>query len=115
MQLLTIYAILFTIGGVMFTLQNDVPVMVSFALWQFDGSLAQMLLISLALGALIAALVPFRTPGYGPVPPLPCKRFSPRPRTRRKSALVGRRPSWQITLSDHTPVNCISALPVLPW
>lgn len=32
MQLLTIYAILFTIGGVMFTLQNDVPVMVSFAL-----------------------------------------------------------------------------------
>ncbi|WP_301102389.1 lipopolysaccharide assembly protein LapA domain-containing protein [Propionivibrio sp.] len=57
MQLLTIFAILFTIGGVMFALQNNVPVMVSFALWQFDGSLALVLLIALALGALIAALV----------------------------------------------------------
>lgn len=57
MQLLTIFAILFTIGGVMFALQNNVPVMVSFALWQFEGSLALVLLISLALGALIAALV----------------------------------------------------------
>ena len=57
MQLLTIFAILFTIGGVMFALQNNVPVMVSFALWHFEGSLALVLLISLALGALIAALV----------------------------------------------------------
>lgn len=57
MQLLAIIAILFTIGGVMFALQNNVPVMVSFALWQFEGSLALVLLISLALGALIAALV----------------------------------------------------------
>lgn len=57
MQLLTIFAILFTIGGVMFALQNNVPVAVSFVLWQFDGSLALVLLIALALGALIAALV----------------------------------------------------------
>ena len=57
MQLLTIFAILFTLGGVLFALQNNVPVMVSFALWQFEGSLALVLLISLALGALIAALV----------------------------------------------------------
>lgn len=57
MQLLTIFAILFTIGGVMFALQNNITVMVSFAMWQFEGSLALVLLVSLALGALIAALV----------------------------------------------------------
>jgi uncharacterized integral membrane protein len=57
MQLLTIFAIIFTIGGVLFAMQNNIPVMVSFALWQFEGSLALVLLISLALGALIAALV----------------------------------------------------------
>lgn len=57
MQLLIIFSIIFTIGGVMFALQNNVPVMVSFAMWQFEGSLALVLLISLALGAFIAALV----------------------------------------------------------
>lgn len=49
MQLLTIFAIIFTIGGVLFAMQNNIPVMVSFALWQFEGSLALVLLISLAL------------------------------------------------------------------
>ena len=57
MQLLTIFAIFFTIGGVLFAMQNNVPATVSFAVWQFEGSLALVLLISLALGALIAALV----------------------------------------------------------
>jgi uncharacterized integral membrane protein len=48
---------LFTIGGVMFALQNNVPVVVNFMFWQFDSSLALVLMIALALGGLIVALV----------------------------------------------------------
>jgi uncharacterized integral membrane protein len=61
MQLLTIIAMLFTIGGVAFSLQNNVPVTVSFMLWRFDSSLALVLLIALTVGALIVALI--STPG----------------------------------------------------
>ncbi|PWB58436.1 MAG: DUF1049 domain-containing protein [Nitrosomonadales bacterium] len=57
MQLLTIVAILFSIGGVMFALQNNVPVTVNFLLWRLDSSLAMVLLIALALGGIIFALV----------------------------------------------------------
>jgi len=57
MQLLTIVAMLFGATSVMFALQNNVPVAVTFLLWRFDSSLAMVLLIAMALGALIAALV----------------------------------------------------------
>ncbi|PJA57580.1 MAG: hypothetical protein CO164_07165 [Rhodocyclales bacterium CG_4_9_14_3_um_filter_68_10] len=57
MQLLLILGIVFTIGAVLFALQNNVPVTVTLALWRFDGSLALVLLIALGLGVLIAALV----------------------------------------------------------
>lgn len=57
MQLLTIVAMLFGATSVMFALQNNVPVAVTFLLWQFDSSLAMVLLIAMALGALIVALV----------------------------------------------------------
>ncbi len=57
MQLLTIVAMLFGATSVVFALQNNVPVAVSFLLWHFDGSLALVLLIAMALGALIVALV----------------------------------------------------------
>ncbi len=57
MQLLTIVAMLFGATSVMFALQNNVPVAVTFLLWHFDGSLALVLLIAMALGALIVALV----------------------------------------------------------
>ncbi|HUY01989.1 MAG TPA: LapA family protein [Rhodocyclaceae bacterium] len=57
MQLLTIVAMLFGATSVMFALQNNVPVAVTFLLWHFDGSLAMVLLIAMALGALIVALV----------------------------------------------------------
>ncbi|GAB4179553.1 MAG: hypothetical protein Fur0039_23840 [Rhodocyclaceae bacterium] len=57
MQLLLIAAIVFAIGAVAFALQNNVPVTVTFLVWRFDGSLALVLLLSLGLGALIAALV----------------------------------------------------------
>lgn len=57
MQLLTIVAMLFAIGGVMFALQNNVPATVNFMLWQFDSSLALVLLVALVLGGVIVALV----------------------------------------------------------
>jgi uncharacterized integral membrane protein len=57
MQLMLIVGIVFAIGAVLFALQNNVPVTVTFALWRFDSTLAVVLLIALGLGALIAALV----------------------------------------------------------
>lgn len=57
MQLTVILAILMAIGGVSFALQNNVPVTVTFLVWRLDSTLAMVLLIALALGALIVALV----------------------------------------------------------
>lgn len=57
MQIMLIAGIAFAIGAVMFALQNNVPVTVTFALWRFDGSLAMVLLLALGAGALIAGLV----------------------------------------------------------
>lgn len=57
MQLLTIIAMIFAAGGVMFALQNNVPVTVTFAIWRFDSTLAMILLLALAAGGLIVALV----------------------------------------------------------
>jgi len=57
MQLLLILGIVFAIGAVTFALQNNVPVMVAFASWHYDSSLAVVLLVALGLGALIAGLV----------------------------------------------------------
>jgi putative membrane protein len=57
MQLFLILGIVFAIGAVTFALQNGVPVTVVFAFWRYDSSLAVVLLVALALGALIAALV----------------------------------------------------------
>ena len=57
MQILLISGIAFAIVAVLFALQNNVPVTVSFFAWSFDGSLALVLLITLGLGAVIAGLV----------------------------------------------------------
>jgi uncharacterized integral membrane protein len=57
MQLFLILGIVFAIGAVTFALQNSAPVTVAFAFWRYDSSLAVVLLLALALGALIAALV----------------------------------------------------------
>ena len=57
MQLLTIVAMLFAAASVLFALQNNVPVTVTFLLWRFDSSLAMVLLIAMGLGGLIVALV----------------------------------------------------------
>src|SRR5512140_1809804 len=57
MQLFLILGILAAVGAVSFALQNDVPVSVMLSNWRFDSSLAVVLLLAVALGALIAALV----------------------------------------------------------
>ena len=57
MQLLLILGIVFAIGAVTFALQNSVPVTVAIGSWHYDSSLAVVLLVALALGALIAGLV----------------------------------------------------------
>lgn len=57
MQLTIIAAIAMAIAGVFFALQNNVPVTVNFIVWRFDGSLAMVLLLAVALGAAIVALL----------------------------------------------------------
>lgn len=57
MQLKIIAAIFVAMAGVVFAMQNNVPVTVNFLLWRFDSSLALVLLSALALGAIIVALL----------------------------------------------------------
>jgi uncharacterized integral membrane protein len=57
MQLLLILGIIFAIASVTFALQNNAPVAVVFASWKYDSSLAVVVLVALAFGALIAGLV----------------------------------------------------------
>ena len=57
MQLMLIFGVVFAIGAVAFALQNTAAVTVTVALWQFNGSLALVLLIALGLGVLITGLV----------------------------------------------------------
>ena len=57
MQLAIIAAIFTAILGVAFAMQNNVPVTVNFLLWRFDSSLAMVLLLALACGAIIVALL----------------------------------------------------------
>lgn len=57
MQLTIITAILVALAGVVFSMQNNVPVTLNFLFWRFDSSFAIMLLLSLACGATIVALL----------------------------------------------------------
>ena len=57
MQLMLIAGIVFAIGAVVFALQNNSAVVVTLALWNFEGSLAVVLLIAVGLGVLITGLV----------------------------------------------------------
>ena len=57
MQLITMLGIAAALAAVAFALQNNVPVTVTFLFWRFDSSLAMVLLLALALGAIIVALV----------------------------------------------------------
>lgn len=57
MQLAVILAIVIAIASVTFAMQNGVPATVVFLVWRFDGSLAMIVLLALALGAVIVGLV----------------------------------------------------------
>ena len=57
MQLMLIFGITFAIAAVAFALQNNISVVVTMAVWQFEGSLALVLLLALGLGVLIAGLL----------------------------------------------------------
>ena len=57
MQLWLIIAIVVAILGVVFALQNAVPITVSFLTWKFQSSLALVLLLSIAVGVLLSLMV----------------------------------------------------------
>lgn len=55
-QLMFILASVLGLASIMFALQNNVPVTVTFLLWRFDSSLAMVLLLAFALGGVAIAL-----------------------------------------------------------
>ena len=57
MQLTILLAFAVAIAAVAFALQNNVPVTVTFFVWRFDSALAMVLLVAVAIGALIVALL----------------------------------------------------------
>lgn len=63
-------ALLISLAALAFAVQNTSVVTVSFLLWRFESSLALVLLIAFALGALVALLLL--------APPLMTARFSAR-------------------------------------
>ncbi|MBN1147118.1 MAG: LapA family protein [Anaerolineales bacterium] len=54
MQIFLFFALFIAILAIIFAVQNNDPVQVSFIKWDFDGSLALVLLIAMAAGALIS-------------------------------------------------------------
>ena len=57
MQILFILGIVFAIAAVTFALQNNAAATVAFGPWHFDSSLAVVLLVAMAIGALVTGLV----------------------------------------------------------
>lgn len=57
MQLAFIGAITMSILGVVFAMQNNVPVTVNLLVWRFDSTLAMILLMAIAFGAAVVSLL----------------------------------------------------------
>ena len=57
MQPFLIVSLGLAILTVVFALQNTVPVVVTFLIWKFEGSLAMVLMLTFALGVLVSSLV----------------------------------------------------------
>ena len=57
MQLFLVVALGLAILTVIFALQNPIPVSVAFFGWEFEGSLALVLLLTFALGVLVSFLI----------------------------------------------------------
>jgi len=56
MQIFIVIALLISIGAVVFALQNLAAVTISFFIWSIHGSLALVLLVSIAVGVVISLL-----------------------------------------------------------
>ena len=52
-----IAALALAILTVIFALQNTIPVVVTFLVWKFEGSLAMVLMLTFALGVIVSSLV----------------------------------------------------------
>jgi len=61
MLIFLFFALFIAILAIIFAVQNNATTMVSFFIWDFEGSLALILLISLATGALISFLASLPT------------------------------------------------------
>lgn len=57
MQIFLVFALFIAILAVIFAVQNNSMATISFALWDFQGSLALILLVTLGAGALISIFV----------------------------------------------------------
>ena len=57
MQSFLIVALGLAILTVVFALQNTVPVVVTFLIWKFEGSLAMVLMLTFVLEVLVSSLV----------------------------------------------------------
>lgn len=57
MQVFLFFGLLIAILAILFAVQNNDPTTVSFIAWDFNGSLALILLISMAAGALISSFL----------------------------------------------------------
>lgn len=57
MQIFLVFALFIAILAVIFAVQNNSMATVSFAIWDFQGSLALILLVALVAGALISIFV----------------------------------------------------------
>ncbi len=57
MRLFLILALLIAIAAVIFSFQNSIPIMVHVGIWNFEASLALVLLSTLGIGILIGILV----------------------------------------------------------
>lgn len=57
MPLLIVAALGLAIAVVIFALYNNDPIVVSFVIWEFEGSVALILLLTFALGVLVGIAV----------------------------------------------------------
>ncbi len=57
MQIFLFFAIFIAVLAVIFAVQNNDPTNVQFAIWDFEGSVALVLLVALAAGAMISFFV----------------------------------------------------------
>ncbi|MEB3212388.1 MAG: lipopolysaccharide assembly protein LapA domain-containing protein [Leptolyngbyaceae bacterium] len=57
MPIFLIFALVIAFLAIIFAIQNNIPIVISFLVWQSEGSLALVLLVTLAVGAIIGLLV----------------------------------------------------------